>query len=57
MKDIRLVLKEVKGHFDYSLLEKYRVIPSAEEWKEIRKLRNEFIHIKKILKILELLKV
>lgn len=26
-------------------LEKYRVIPSAEEWKEIRKLRNEFIHI------------
>ncbi len=26
-------------------LEKYRVIPSAEEWKEIRKLRNEFVHI------------
>ena len=26
-------------------LEKYRVIPSTEEWKEIRKLRNEFVHI------------
>ncbi len=26
-------------------LEKYRVIPSAEEWREIRKLRNEFVHI------------
>ncbi|WP_461831825.1 hypothetical protein [Aquifex sp.] len=26
-------------------LEKYKVIPSAEEWKEIRKLRNEFVHI------------
>ncbi len=26
-------------------LEKYRVIPSAEEWKEIRKIRNEFVHI------------
>ena len=112
MKDIRLILKEVKGHLDYLLydlrkiqevglktelldnkdyiilldafifrfiklqsaiseklfpliyeyltgkeyteatfidilntLEKYRVIPSAEEWKEIRKLRNEFVHI------------
>lgn len=26
-------------------LEKYNVIPSADEWKEIRKLRNEFVHI------------
>ena len=26
-------------------LEKYRVIPSAEYWKKLRKLRNEFVHI------------
>ena len=26
-------------------LEKYKVILSAEEWKEIIKLRNEFVHI------------
>ncbi len=26
-------------------LEKYKIIPFADEWKEIRKLRNEFIHI------------
>ena len=26
-------------------LEKYRVIPSAEYWKQLRKLRNEFVHI------------
>jgi len=26
-------------------LEKYRVIPSAEYWKKLRKLRNEFVHL------------
>ena len=26
-------------------LEKYRIIPSAEYWKKLRKLRNEFVHI------------
>ena len=26
-------------------LEKYGVIPSAQEWKRLRKLRNEFVHI------------
>jgi hypothetical protein len=26
-------------------LEKYGIIPSAEYWKKIRKLRNEFVHI------------
>ncbi|WP_461828723.1 hypothetical protein [Aquifex sp.] len=26
-------------------LERYKVLHSVEEWKEIRKLRNEFVHI------------
>jgi len=26
-------------------LEKYKIISSAQEWKEIRKLRNEFVHL------------
>jgi len=26
-------------------LEKYKIIPSAQEWKKIRKLRNEFVHL------------
>jgi len=26
-------------------LEKYKIIPSAEYWRKLRKLRNEFVHI------------